>query len=70
MPSALASAERATTQPSLFDSTTIGRLLRSGLNRRLAGGVEVVHIDEGNGVGHGLPQFGLVEYIGYDAKNF
>jgi len=34
MPSALASAERATTQPSLLDSTTSGLPARPGLNTR------------------------------------
>ena len=34
MPNALASLERATTQPSLFESTTTGRSLRPGLNTR------------------------------------
>ena len=47
MPSALTSALRATTQPSLLERTTTGRSFRRGLNSFSQRRVEVVAIDQG-----------------------
>ena len=46
MPSALASGERAITQPSLLDSTTMGVLPMRRAKHALAGGEEVVAVDQ------------------------